>query len=433
MKHLITAVEPGSIAEQLGISAGDHLVSINNKTILDWIDYQSLCAEEKLELVTEHEGEELEYSLEKDDYEPLGLRFETMLMSPLRSCVNKCIFCFVDQLPEHVRPTLGIKDDDWRMSLMTGSYVTLTNTNDSELERIIERKASPLYISVHTTEMPLREQMLGQPLAKRLMKQLNRLKEGGIRFHAQAVLCPGINDGAHLERTINDLSALYPACQSLALVPVGLTCHREGLCELHPYTRDEARAVLDIASKARQKLLKKLGTEFVYPSDEFYLIAEKRLPSDEEYGEYDQIENGVGLLRMFESEFHAAFIAEQPENVKREHVLIPCGVSAYEFMDNMLRKHFVPGKDVELVRVENTFFGETVTVTGLLTGGDILRALEGKTADRVLITECMLREQENVFLDDMTVEELSGKLGMPVQSFGRHGEDLFDALYGEEA
>ena len=238
MPHKIIAVEPGSIADQLGIRPGDSLVTINGKKIIDWIDYQAFCSEEDIDLVTERDGEEIEYSLEKDEWEPLGLTFDSQLLTKVRECVNHCAFCFVDQLPDHVRPSLRVKDDDWRLSLMMGNFVTMTNVSDRELERIIARHASPLYISVHTTNPELRARLLDQPLAAKIMKQLHRLAEGGISFHTQAVLCPGLNDGPELERMINDLSALWPMCQSMAIVPVGLTGHREGLFPLHKYSRD---------------------------------------------------------------------------------------------------------------------------------------------------------------------------------------------------
>ena len=430
MPHTIIAVEPGSIAEQLELRAGDRLVSINGRQVIDWIDYQAFTSEESITLVVERDGEETEYSLEKDDWEPLGLTFDSQLMSGVRECVNKCIFCFVDQLPACARESLRVKDDDWRLSLMMGNFVTLTNVSESELRRIVERHASPLYISVHTTDMKLRAYMLGTERGALLMKQLNRLKEGDIQFHAQAVLCPGINDGPQMEKTIADLAALYPACQSLALVPVGLTDHREGLCGLRKYTRDEARAVLDAAEKWQKKLLKKYGTNFVFPADEFYLAAKRPVPPDEFYEDYAQIENGIGMMRLLETELEEAWEEADLESARPGRLIVVTGVSVGPFMKSLMKRFRIPGVEVEVVPIENGFFGPSVTVTGLLTGSDLIRGLAGRTADRVLITECMLRDQEDVFLDDMTLDEVQEKVGIPFVKVGRRGDELLDAMMG---
>ena len=431
MPHTIIAVEPGSIAEQLELRVGDRLVSVNGKPVIDWIDYQTFTSEENIDLVIQRDGEEIEYSLEKDDWEPLGLTFDSHLMSGVRECVNKCIFCFVDQLPACARSSLRVKDDDWRLSLMTGSFVTLTNVSDSELQRIVDRHASPLYISVHATDMKLRAYMLGTERGALLMKQLNRLKAGGIQFHAQAVLCPGINDGPQLDKTIADLAALYPACQSLALVPVGLTNHREGLCGLRKYTRDEARTVLDAAEKWQKKLLKRFDTSFVFPADEFYLAAKRPIPPDEFYEDYAQIENGIGMMRLLETELEDAYGEADLESARPARLLVVTGVSAGPFMKSLMRRFPLPGVEVEVVAIENGFFGPDVTVTGLLTGGDLIRGLKGRTADKVLITECMLRDQEDVFLDDLTLPEVQEKVGIPFVKVGRRGDELLDALMGK--
>lgn len=431
MPHKIIAVEEGSIAHQLGIQPGDQLVTINGRRIIDWIDYQAFCSEEEIDLVIERGGEEIEYSLEKDDWEPLGLTFDSQLLTKVRECVNKCVFCFVDQLPEHVRPSLHVKDDDWRLSLMMGNFVTMTNVSDAELERIIARHASPLYISVHTTNPQLRASMLNQPLAARIMTQLKRLKAGGIAFHTQAVLCPGLNDGAELERTIRELSALWPYCQSLAIVPVGLTGHREGLCPLHKYSRDEARAVLDIAERFQERFMKEFDTPFVLPSDEFYLAADYPLPPDSFYEDYAQIENGIGLMRLLETELEEAYEQAGLKEAVPRRVMIATGTSAAPFMRSLMKKYPVPGVKVTVKAIENSFFGPEVTVAGLLTGGDIVRAGKEADVDEVLITECMLRDSEDVFLDDMTLEEAQRQIGKPLIKVGRRGEDLLRALMGQ--
>ncbi len=428
MPHTIAAVLPESIAEQLGIQPGDALLSINGENIVDWIDYEAFCCTEQMNIVIRRNNEEIEYELEKDEYEPLGLQFETQLMSPLRSCANKCMFCFVDQLPKDVRPSLKVKDDDWRMSLMMGSFVTLTNVSDKELDRIIARRAAPLYISVHATDGTLRAKMLGTPFASKIMSQLNKLKTAGLTFHAQAVLCPGINDGEQLKRTVEQLAALYPACQSLALVPVGLTGHREGLCPLRKFNKAEARTVVESVAKWQDKYLKKLGTSFVSASDEFYVQAGVHIPADERYEDYPQIENGVGLMRLLETEMEYAFEDADLSTARPARLAVATGVSVAPFMKSLMRRFEIPGVEVQVIPIENHFFGPSVTVSGLLTGSDLIRELKGIDADRLLITECMLREFEDVFLDDMTLEEAEKRIGVPIVKVGRRGEDLLEAL-----
>ena len=435
MSHNIIWVEPGSIAAQLHLRAGDKLKAINGEIVRDFIDYQALSACEKLTLSILRGDEELEYEFEKDEYEPLGLEFENPAMCSVRCCANKCMFCFVDQLPEHVRPSMLVKDDDWRMSLMMGNYVTLTNVSDRELERIVRRKASPLYISVHAVDGPLRAKLLGQPRGDKLLHQLQTLADGGIQFHTQAVLCPGINDGPVLDETIRVLSDLSPAALSLALVPVGLTQHRQGLAELRKYTREEACAVLDLAEKWRERLFGKIGTRFVFPSDEFYLAAGREVPSDESYEDYGQIDDGVGMIRLLQTEFEEAYADLPAESRRRtpggKKLAIATGVSAAPFLESLMQKHPVAGADVRVYALQNHFFGSTVTVAGLITGGDLVRQMQGREADAVLITECMLRSEGDRFLDDMTLEEAQLQLGRPIIPVGRRGEDLLNAILAQ--
>lgn len=431
MAQRIVSVDGGSLAQAAGIRAGDELLRVNGETVVDLLDYEALCAEARVRLRVRRGGEETEYDVEKDEYEPLGLNFETPLMSGMRLCCNKCLFCFVDQLPQNARPSLRLKDDDWRMSLMMGNYVTLTNVSDHELDRIIRRHASPLYISVHAKEPGLRSRILGTPRGARLPEQLKRLAGGGIEFHAQAVLCPGLNDGEALADTIEKLAAMHPAARSLALVPVGLTDCREGLHPLHKYTPEEARGVLDIAERWRERLLKKLGTRFVFPSDEFYLAAGRPLPEDGEYEDYEQIDDGVGMLRLLETEFSEAY-ADLPEERKQpgggKTLLAACGVSAAPFLRQMFAAHPLTGLTVEVRALENGFFGPSVTVSGLLTGGDLVRGLQGAEGAALLISACMLRDGEQVFLDDMTLEEVSRALKKPVIPVGRRGDEVLSAI-----
>ena len=430
MSHLIVSVDPGSPAARAGIRGGDRLARINGANIVDFIDYQALSAQRRLTVRVLRSGEAMDFAVRKDEYAPLGLNFETPMMSGTRLCCNKCLFCFVDQLPDSARDTMRVKDDDWRMSLMMGNYVTLTNVSDAELDRIIRRHCSPLYISVHCTDPDLRTHVLGTPRARRLMGQLRRLSDGGIEFHCQCVLCPGINDGEALDRTIRELSALEGA-RSLALVPVGLTGHREGLTELRPYRPEEARAVVALAEGWREKLLMERGTRFVFPSDEFYLQAGWPIPPDEAYEDYEQIDDGVGLLRLLDTEYRDAW-GQLPEALRRPtpggvKLAIACGKSAADFIRRMLQDYPVSGANITVYALENTYFGPTVTVSGLITGGDLTRQMAGVDCEAIMITTVMLRD-DDVFLDDMTLEEAVARLGKPVRPVGRRGEDLLNMI-----
>lgn len=430
MAHIITSVDPGSPAAKAGLRAGDALVRLNGQDVVDFLDYQALSAEHRVSVEAVRDGEARAFRVVKDEYEPLGLNFETPMMSRVRMCCNRCLFCFVDQLPANVRESMRVKDDDWRMSLMMGSYVTLTNVSDRELERIIARHASPLYISVHAVDPELRVRLLGTPRAAKLMDQLKRLAEGGIEFHCQAVLCPGINDGAALEETIRVMSEL-PGALSLALVPVGLTNHRDGLADLRKYTREEAAAVLEMADAWRERLLREKGTRFVFPSDEFYLQAGAEVPSDEEYEDYGQIDDGVGLLRLLHTEFHEAWL-ELPEHERvftgGAKIAIACGVSAAPFLTRLMAEHPVAGADVSVYAIENRFFGSNVTVSGLVVGADLIEQMRGVDCACVLITECMLRDRGDRFLDDLSLDEVCSALERPVAPVGIRGEDLLGAI-----
>ena len=433
MSHIITSVDLRSPAARAGLRAGDRLTRINGTVVIDFLDYQALSAERRLRVEFLRDGAAREISVVKGEYQPLGLNFAAPMMSGVRMCCNHCLFCFVDQLPCHVRESMRVKDDDWRMSLMMGNYVTLTNVSDRELDRIIARHASPLYISVHAADPALRAELLGTPRAARMMAQLKRLSDGGIGFHCQAVLCPGLNDGPALDETIRALTAL-PGALSLALVPVGLTNHRDGLPALRKYAPEEARAVLAQAEAWRERLLRERGTRFVFPSDEFYLQAGVEVPADEEYEDYGQIDDGVGLLRLLETEFSAAW-SELPEARRApgggRRLAIACGVSAAPFLTKLMAEHPVSGVQVSVVPVENRFFGPNVTVSGLVVGGDLVERMKDVPCEAVLITECMLRSEGDRFLDDMTLEEASERLGRPVVPVGRRGDALLAAILAD--
>ncbi len=431
----IFAVTGGSPAEKAGIRADDRIISINGEPVNDEIDYQSLSADSVLEIEYQHEENVRKVSVHKEEWDPLGMCLdETEAMKP-RHCRNRCLFCFVDQLPQGLRETLYVKDDDWRLSLMMGNYVTLTNVNDREFNRILARKASPLYISVHATDPDIRCEMLRNQNAGSLMERLGRLKENGLEFHCQVVLCPGVNDGEILDRTITDLASLWPASRSLAIVPVGLTKHRDGLPSLKGFDADSARKLLNAVRYYQDRFLREIGTRFVFPSDEFYCICGENLPSDTEYEGYPQIENGVGMLRLLEQECEEAFeflLPDKPVQDVSGTVLIPTGVSAAPFIEAIVNRYKPEHLTVHVCPVTNRFFGETITVTGLIVGRDLIDTLRDIPCDRILLCDTMLRDQTDRFLDDTTLDQVRNELGKPVTVVRNNGESLIRALWNME-
>lgn len=435
MGFRIASVERGGLGDELGLRRGDELIMINGEKLIDLIDYQQLMSCEELVLtVRDSSGELTEIECDKELDEQLGVEFEDDLLGPVRLCANKCKFCFVDQLPRGMRDTLYVRDDDWRMSLMMGNYVTLTNVSDRELERIIRRHASPLYISVHASDGAARASLMGQPRAARLMEQLNKLRAGGISFHGQVVLCPGLNDGEVLERTVRDMAALYPCCMTLALVPVGLTGHRAGLCDIKLYDAQGAAQVLDQVAAWQAEFRRTLGTALVFAADEFYVLAGRDVPPEDEYEDYPQIDNGVGLIRQQREGFERAYgeFMSSGRAARARRVMIVTGESARGEMERLTSAHPLPGVDVCVRAVKNEFFGGGVTVAGLLTGGDIISQIGRADADEVLITRSMLRDGGDVLLDGVTLDELAAKLGCPVTPVFTDGEELLHALAGED-
>ena len=327
MSSAITQVQKASIAAKLGLQAGDVLETIAGEPVIDQIDYQALTAQEDFIIEITRQGKPMSFHVRKEDWEPLGITLDQSIVSHPRSCHNHCIFCFIDQMPRGMRDTLYVKDDDWRLSLMMGNFITMTNLSDSEMDRIIRRKVSPLYISVQATDPDVRVKLLRNPHAGDIMDKLRLLKDNGIRFHCQLVLCPGWNDGEVLLKSIRDLASLAPAACSVALVPVGLTRHREGLAQIKPYTRDMAAELLRTIRPLQKKFLQELGTRFVFPADEFYCLAGMPLPEDEEYEDYPQIENGIGMLRMFETDLRFAVEDYPVAETAPRRLVIACGTS----------------------------------------------------------------------------------------------------------
>ena len=429
LPSVITHVQPGSIAARLGLQAGDRLDSIAGEPIIDQIDYQALTAQTRFDMtVTRADGSIATLHVRKQDWEPLGLTLDQSIVSSPRPCRNHCIFCFIDQMPPGMRQTLYVKDDDWRLSLMMGNYITMTNIDDAEFDRIIRRRVSPLFISVHTTDPELRVKMLRNPRAEQIMDRLRQLKDSGIRYHCQVVLCPGWNDGDALLHTLEDLRSLYPAAQSVALVPIGLTKFRDGLPYIRPYDADMATQLIRQAEPLQQRYLDEIGTRFVFPADEFYCLSGLPLPEDEEYEDYPQIENGVGMLRMFETDLHFAAEDDPIDETPSRHLVIATGTSVAPFLQRLANQYAPKGTTVTVKPVVNHFFGESVTVAGLITGRDLVDQCRDVIADEILIVRSMIRAEGDMFLDDMTVDEVRRALPAPLRITEASGEDFWRAI-----
>jgi putative radical SAM enzyme (TIGR03279 family) len=420
----IVRVPPGSAAADLGLRSGDFIVSINNEEVNDVIDFQFLAADEHLTLVVKRKGGKTEHvRTRKDPDDNLGLEFPPL---HIKRCRNNCIFCFVDQMPSGSRKTLYIKDDDFRASFLYGNFITLGALSESDWDRIFRQRLSPLYISVHATDPELRSLLLRNKKAPDIISSLKRLAAGGIRMHTQIVLCPGVNDGEHLERTINDLAALFPAVASIAVVPVGRTAFREGLFPLRSFTQREARRVLETTRTLARRFNKQFGTRLVFPSDEFFIKAQEAIPSSSFYEDFPQIENGVGMIAAFLSEVSRTRLPSRMPDVT---ATVITGVSFSGVLDTVLaRIRTIDGVTIRKVAVKNRFFGPSVTVTGLLTGSDILHALKGKRlGDILMIPSNALKEDEAVFLDGMSLEQLQQQLKVRAVSVDGF-RDMLDKL-----
>lgn len=436
MKHLhvIAAIEPGSIAEEMELAPGDTVIEINGQPIEDVFDYHFLINDSYIEmLVRTKDGEDEILEIEKEPEEDLGIIFTSSLMDDYRSCSNRCIFCFIDQLPKGMRETMYFKDDDSRLSFLQGNYITMTNMKDDALDRIIHYKLEPINISVHTTNPELRCRMLGNRFAGKIMSQISRLYDGGIIMNAQIVLCKGYNDGAELEKTISDLSLFTPNIQSLSVVPVGLSDHREGLCHLEPFDEKDAGEVIDCIESWQKKMYAQTGSHFVHASDEWYLLAGRELPEEGRYDGYLQLENGVGMLRLLIEEFTEAFQGIRENMVRPRHVSIVTGVLAgpsLKMLTDMLTERY-PVLQTDIHMIVNHFFGRRITVSGLLTGRDIIAQLKDQElGEELLLPVNVLRSGEQVLLDDLTVSDISEALGIPVRIIGSEGKDLIDGILG---
>lgn len=429
--HIMKEIEQGSIAEELELVAGDELISINGNPIKDVLDYHYLIKDEFLTvLIKKTNGEEWELEIEKDYDEDLGIEFEEGLMDEYSSCRNKCIFCFIDQMPPGMRETLYFKDDDARLSFLQGNYITLTNLSDEEVDRIIYYKLSPINISIHTMNEELRCKMLHNRFAGSALEKLRKLKDGGIIMNGQIVLCKGWNDGEELEKSIHDLAAFLPEMESVSVVPVGLTKYRDGLEQLEGFSKEDSIIVLEQIHRWQNILLSHYGTRFIFASDEWYLKAGLPIPEEGSYEGYPQIENGVGLIRSLKNEFEEAYAILEGDERSRS-LSIATGVLAAPFITGLAKE--ITGKfpniKINTYTINNDFFGNQITVAGLLTGGDIIAQLKGKElGDFLLIPEVLLRDGEKVLLDDVTVQEMESALQTNIRIVQSDGKSFIDSI-----
>ncbi len=435
MPVVISSIAARSHAQRAGILPGETLVSINGSAVNDVLDYRFHMVNRLVSLAIEdREGRQRTVRIRKGEYAEIGLEFSTYLMDEEHCCKNKCIFCFIDQMPPGMRETLYFKDDDSRLDFLFGNYITLTNVGEEDIRRIITMHLSPVNVSVHTTNPELRAAMMKNPRAATSLQYLRELAEAGITLHTQVVLCPGINDGEELERTLRDLGNMGPAVESIACVPVGLTKYREHLPHIDPYTKEQAAAVIDLIEAFQKERLALRGERVAFPADEFFIKAGRPMPDDDYYGDFTQLENGVGLCALLKREFREALEAHPPTEIHRK-VSVVTGKAAESLLKELsaLAEERFPGLRVTVTAVENRFFGENVTVTGLLTGGDIAGTMKEKDpGEALLICESTLRYEHDRFLDDKTPEELERELGVPVLMVKNDGYSLLCAMLGEK-
>lgn len=434
----VHAVSEKSIAAKKKIGYGDILHTINGNPIRDVLDYDFYAADSRVVLcMTTKAGKERTIKIKKDEYEDLGLSFETYLIDRQHTCRNDCIFCFVNQMPPGMRDSLYVKDDDDRLSFLFGNYITLTNLPEEEIDRIIKMHISPINVSVHTTNRELRCSMMKNRFAGTSLDYLDKLAAAGITINAQLVLCPGINDGDELSRTLSDLSKLYPAVQTIACVPVGLTKYRDGLPHIDPYNEHTAGETIDRIESFAAAFFEEHGTRLAFPADEFFILANRPIPEASYYESFDQLDNGVGTIALQREEFFAA-LETSPETIPDTKVTIATGVAAQPFLQQLVDEAKKKWHNLEcnVVAIQNDFFGHTITVAGLVTGRDLLSQLENvPLGDRLLLPNCMLRHEQDRFLDDVLLSDVKARVGVPVQLVSNDGEELLSALihpYTEE-
>lgn len=436
----VRSVESGSIAERAGILPCDILISVNGNDVKDVLDYRYYITEKELSLLIHRGPELLTFDVKKGQYDDLGLEFDTFLMDKKQTCRNKCIFCFIDQNPAGMRETIYFKDDDSRLSFLMGNYITLTNMTEADIDRIIKMKMSPINVSIHTTNPELRCKMLSNRFAGQVLSYVKRLVDGGITINAQIVLCKGVNDGAELERTLSDLAGLYPGVGSVAIVPAGMTAHREGLFPLEQFSSVEAGAVIDLIDSFGDRFAKDHGVRLFYPSDELFLLAERAMPPEDYYDGYPQIENGVGMIRSMNGEFSRALRDLDESDAPRDNFYfsIATGVSASNFINSITSKLCARFDRLRgnVYTIENDFFGHTITVAGLICGCDLIKQLKGKKlGSHLFVSSSMLRDEGDLFLDNVSVAEVEETLSVKLITVDADGYDfiykILDAARGE--
>lgn len=429
MDNKIVRVLKGSIGEELEIEPGDVLVGVNNCVITDYIDYKFQISDEFVLLeIRKSDGEIWEYEIEKEYDEDLGIVFENPLMDNIKVCSNNCIFCFIDQLPRGMRKTLYLKDDDTRLSFLYGNFITLTNLTDDEINRIINYKISPIKVSVHATDKELRNYMMGNNRDRDILKYLKLLTDAGITVDCQIVLVRDVNDKDVLEKTVRDLSMLRPNLRSVAVVPVGLTKHRERLRDLNPFDRESSARVVEQVTALQKEMLNKLGTRFVFIADEFYIQSGKAFPDYEEYENFSQLENGIGLCTLLRWEIEK-YLPKMKMKSSNKEITLVTGAAAYDLLKS-LAEAMMEKLDVKInvVKIINNFFGEKITVAGLITGGDIIEQMKNKGFKNIVVPKCMINDEDGVFLDDVTIEDMKRELETQVTVCETDGRELLKLI-----
>lgn len=426
---LITSIQPGSIGFELGIAPGDKLVSIDGQPLMDILDYRYLVADEQLEFVINRGEEELHFQLEKDYDEDLGFEFDDVLFDQIRRCKNNCDFCFIYQLPKKMRRSLYIKDDDYRLSFLYGNYVTLAGLKEEDYERIINYHLSPLYVSVHASDLHERRKLLRNENAEDIIDRLTFLISHGIEVYTQAVIVPGLNDGEILSKTMLDMSRLYPGVRALGVVPVGLTQYQSRLKRLQPHTQEEARICIQLIEAQQAEFIQSMGTPFVQIADEFYLKANLPFPSEEYYGGYDLLENGIGAARQFIDNFFEYY--EPTEAPPKDHVGIITGEDGALIFNQYIMPFLQPShrSKISILEIKNNHFGESVTVSGLITGTDLISQLKSGQCNRYLIPDNCLKFDQPVFLDDVNLTTIQSHLGASVEAIAPTGQDLVESIF----